>query len=191
MGTEEGRVSHRAPLSHERSSSQLHGNQIRRFEQFKQQPPNAVPYTPAAPTSDVFGELPPFNPMSTPIFKWGARDADDFIKDVEQAYRTVTKWRKNVFKLPSGSSGKHFVQALAHLIASYGERSPLECIALKGAAILAPLLLQQPMGKSTYRENIEHLTRRLKAMGRRQHQGAAQRRRHDPSAAQSQQQSSR
>jgi hypothetical protein len=37
----------------------------------------------------------------------------------------------------------------------------MECIALKAAAILAPLTLQQPMGKPTYRDNIGHLTRRM------------------------------
>lgn len=54
--------------------------------------------------------------MSTPIFKWGTRNPDEFIKDVEQAYRTVTKWRKNVLKLSSGHSGQHFVQVLMYVL---------------------------------------------------------------------------
>src|SRR5439155_26339397 len=54
-----------------------------------------------------------------------------------------------------------FTQALGRLFAAYGERSPMECIALKAAAVLTPLLLQKPMGKPTYRDNMEHLTRRL------------------------------
>ena len=66
-----------------------------------------------------------------------------------------------MFKLPSGQSGKHFTQALSRLFVAYGERSPMQCIALKAAAILTPLLLQKPMGKPTYRDNLEHLTRRL------------------------------
>jgi hypothetical protein len=37
----------------------------------------------------------------------------------------------------------------------------MECISLKAAAILAPLLLQQPAGKPNYRDNVTHLTRRL------------------------------
>ena len=37
----------------------------------------------------------------------------------------------------------------------------MKCIALKAASILTPLLLQQPCGKPTYRDNVNHLTRRL------------------------------
>ena len=42
----------------------------------------------------------------------------DFIKDVERAYEIIAKWRKNIFKLPSGHSGKHFTQALSKLFAA-------------------------------------------------------------------------
>ena len=38
---------------------------------------------------------------------------------------------------------------------------PLQCIALKAAAIMAPLLLQQPAGVPKYRANAAHLQRRL------------------------------
>ena len=113
------------------------------------------------PTIRTIGELPPFVEMSSPSFKWGTRDAADFIKDVERAYETTIGWRKNVFKLPSGQSGKHFTQALSRLFSAYGERTPMECIALKAASIITPLLLQQPSGKPTYRDNDNHLTRRL------------------------------
>ena len=99
--------------------------------------------------------------MSTPAFKWGPRDAADFIKDIDHAYEITTKWRKNIFKLPSGQSGKQFTQVLSRLFIAYGERSPIECIALKAAAVITPLLLQQPSGKPTYRDNVNHLTRRL------------------------------
>jgi hypothetical protein len=44
---------------------------------------------------------------------------------------------------------------------AYAERSPMESITLKAAGILAPLLLQQPTGKPSYRDNANHLTRRL------------------------------
>ena len=105
------------------------------------------------------GELPPFPPLCAPTFKWGESDAVQFIDDVQRAYEQTVKWRKNVFKLPSGSSGKKFTQALSKLYLAWGEKTPLECIALKAAAIMAPLLLQQPASKTSYRENTEHLER--------------------------------
>ena len=57
---------------------------------------------------------------------------------------------------------KLFTNALTRLYAAYGSRSPMEIIALKAAAVVTPLLLQQPAGKPTYRDNVAHLLRRLK-----------------------------
>ena len=106
--------------------------------------------------------LPRFPKLpETPKFKWGTKEAPEFIRDVNQAFDVIAKWRKNVFRLPSGSAGKHFTQAKAEMYAAYGERSPMECIALKAAAIMAPLLLQQPAAKPAYRDNVKHLARRL------------------------------
>lgn len=53
------------------------------------------------------------------------------------------------------------MQLLLSLYRAWGERSPLESVALKAAAIMAPLMLQQPNAKSTYRENSGHLLRRM------------------------------
>jgi len=47
--------------------------------------------------------------------------------------------------------GKKFAQALTRLYTAWGERGPMEGIALKAASIMVPLLLQQPNGKSTVR----------------------------------------
>jgi hypothetical protein len=127
----------------------------------RKEPSSSHPPAPAESKYEI-GELPPFLPMSAPTFKWGTRDAVDFISDVNWAYETTTKWRKNVFKLPSGQSGKQFTNTLTRLYDAYGSRSPIESVAFKAAAILAPLMLQQPSGKPTYRDNVNHLTRRLK-----------------------------
>jgi len=91
----------------------------------------------------------------------GPRDAAEFTSDILRAYELTCTWRKNVFKLPSGAAGKKFTQLLSSLYLAWGERSPLESIALKAAAIMVPLLLQQPKGKTSYRENAGHLQRRM------------------------------
>ena len=106
--------------------------------------------------------LPRFPKLpETPKFKWGTKEAPEFIRDVNQAFDVIAKWRKNVFRLPSGSAGKHFTQAKAEMYEAYGERSPMECITLKAAAIMAPLLLLQPADKPAYRDNVKYLARRL------------------------------
>ena len=68
---------------------------------------------------------------------------------------------RNLFDIPSGSAGKHFTQALSRFFADYANKTPLERIALRAAAILGPLLLQKVTVKSTYKENVKHLERRL------------------------------
>ena len=79
-----------------------------------------------------------------------------------KAYDITVKWPKNVFKLPSGSSGKSFAKAFTRLLEGYGLRSPVESIAFKALAVITPLLLQKPAGKLTYRDTSAHLLRRLK-----------------------------
>ena len=58
-------------------------------------------------------------------------------------------------------AGKHFTQALSRLFTAYANKTPLEHVALRAAAILGPLLLQKVAVKSTYKENVKHLERRL------------------------------
>ena len=117
--------------------------------------PAAPPLLPDVPEP---GLLPPFLPMAASTFKWAPGcDGKTFIASIDNAYEIVTKWRKNVFKLPSGHSGKSFTKALTRLYEGYALRSPLECIDFKAAAVIALLLLQQPSGKPIYRETCTHL----------------------------------
>ena len=39
-------------------------------------------------------------------FTWGDREGNLIIEDVNQIYEKVVFWRKNIFKLPSGTSGE-------------------------------------------------------------------------------------
>lgn len=113
----------------------------------------------------VEGELPPYPKLtSTPKITWGTKDAPEIIKQVNKAYEAITKWRKNVFKLPSGNAGKQYTIDKTELYDAYGGRSPKECIALKAAKIMAPLLLQQPADKPNYTANKGHLMRRLQLL---------------------------
>ena len=68
-----------------------------------------------------FAKLP-----KTPKFKWGIKEASEFIRDDNQTFDVIAKWRKNVYRLPGRSAGKGFGQASAKMKEAYHERSPME-----------------------------------------------------------------
>ena len=78
-------------------------------------------------------------------------------------YDEVIHWRKVLFKLPSGKSGRAFVSEVCHLYNAYVNGSALECVAMKAVMIMPVLLLQRPHHRSKNHESIAHLIRRLAA----------------------------
>ena len=94
---------------------------------------------------------------------WGKISGEDFTQIINSSYDEVVHWRRNLFKVPSGKSGKAFVGELARLFASYGEESILEPIALKAAFTSESpvLMLQKPHSRSKAKEHSVHLQRRL------------------------------
>ena len=80
-----------------------------------------------------------------------------FCEQIHKAYESIVHWRHNLFLVPFGSVGSHFVIGLAKLYESYGSASAMESIALKAAMVLPPLLLQKPHRQSKFRENIKCL----------------------------------
>ena len=106
--------------------------------------------------------LPPFEEMRSPNFTWGnAVDGPTFCHKIEAAYKEVTKWRRNVFNVPTGKAGTMFVNELSRLLGEYGSKSPMEKIAISAAMIIPHLLLQKPHAKSKTRDHVSCLERRL------------------------------
>ena len=100
--------------------------------------------------------------MPPPSFLWnGTIEGSDFVNRVIAAYDEVVHWRRNSFVVPLGKVGKGFVQELACLFRSYGEKSALECIALKAAMLCCTLLFQKPHPNAFSRDFISFLQRRL------------------------------
>ena len=63
---------------------------------------------------------PPIMPVSPPAqqprnFHWGPHEGDEFYSIISNVYEEVIHWRRNVFLVPSGSTGKAFVSELARL----------------------------------------------------------------------------
>ena len=70
---------------------------------------------------------------TTPAFVWGDLDADSFSQAIHAAY---AEWKRNLFPVPFGSSGKRFVKEMSCLFRVFAESSAgmgqaLRCLCLK------------------------------------------------------------
>ena len=81
-------------------------------------------------------------------FSWGSLDGDEFIHKLEEIYEVVVCWKRNLFLIPSGRSGKAFVDEVAGLFKCYAEGDALESIALKASMVVQTLVLQKSSLKS-------------------------------------------
>ena len=99
--------------------------------------------------------------LQPPNFTWGSCSGEVFCTKINLAYEEVVHWRRNLFQVPSGSTGKAFVSELARLFQAYADSSSLECIAMKATTIMQILLLQKPSRTSKSKDHVAHLQRRM------------------------------
>ena len=59
------------------------------------------------------------------VFKCGDIDGTTFIERVEQIYEKVVYWKKNLFLLPTGKSGKLYIDESVKLLNSWVEGTAL------------------------------------------------------------------
>ena len=79
----------------------------------------------------------------------------------DNVYNTVVHWRKSLFLLPSGPTGKRFIEEMTRLINSWTFRSEQDTVAVKALMVLPTLLLQKASFTSKSKDNVETLERRL------------------------------
>ncbi len=94
-------------------------------------------------------------------FTWGDFNGESFVQNLLSAYAEIVHWRRNIFFVPSGSSGKTFVRELARLLRTFTENSALAPVAMTAVMTMPHLLLQKPTPKSRCKEHSSHLDRRL------------------------------
>ena len=93
---------------------------------------------------------------------WGSHDEHDFTQIINSSYEEVVHWRKNIFLLPSGASGKKFIAEITRIINLWNNKVPVSRdVAMKIIMIMPALLLQKPTYKSKAKEHSACLTRRL------------------------------
>ena len=100
--------------------------------------------------------------MQSPTFRWGDVEGVVFACDIQNCYKEIVHWKRNIFKVPLGRAGKSFIRELVRLFQAYADASALESVALQAAMIMPALLLQKPHSKSKAKEHSTHLDRRLK-----------------------------
>ena len=97
----------------------------------------------------------------TSRFEWGKYEEAQFVKMLNAVYDKVVFWRKNIFLLPSGKSGKQCIEETAGLINSSIHNSLLQDVAFKAIMVMPNLLLQEPGKNSKSKDHLEALNRRL------------------------------
>ena len=101
------------------------------------------------------------------IFVWGNKSSLEFSRDLEAVYGKIVFFRQNLFKLPSGSSGKDFIREMTRLIRAWNSKSELADIALKCVMVLPSLLLQKPSKTSKSKDHVAVLKKALIIMAKR------------------------
>ena len=86
---------------------------------------------------------------------------NEFATQIDGIYNQILKWKKNLFKLPSGNAAKKFVNELAKWLEFYNTNTELQGIALKVFHILPALLLQKPSRNSKAKDHLIKLEKRL------------------------------
>ena len=94
-------------------------------------------------------------------FQWGSCSGPEFCDTVSYVYDEIVHWKRNLFLVTSGSSGKAFVLELSHLYQAYADCSSLESITLKACSVLVALALQKPNRTSKSKDHVAHRNRRL------------------------------
>ena len=100
-------------------------------------------------------------------FYWNTVPGNVYQKDLEEVYEQIVYWRKNVFMLTTGASGKKFINEITILFDQWTNDTPLKSLVLKAIHVMLALLLQNPSRKSKARDHLIALERRLKLWSER------------------------
>ena len=109
-------------------------------------------------SSPIKADLPPYQQVNmVPNRDVNGHQGEAFVSLVNEAYNKIIKWRKNLFKLPSGKAAKGYITELTKWIDHYNKGTDLHAIALKVFHILPALLLQKPSKNSKAKEHLQKL----------------------------------
>ena len=94
--------------------------------------------------------------------KYNTLEAKVFVECIEKTYEETIKWKKNLFKLPTGQSGKKIIKELTEWLDEFNSGGEMKFIAIKTFMILPNLLMQKPSKTSKAKEHSEKLEERFR-----------------------------
>ena len=114
-------------------------------------------------TSKISPNLPQFDVRPSEIMAkmWGNISHQRFCEEINNIYNEVAHFRRNVFNLPSGGAGKHFIEELTFWLKQFNSNSDLNSVALKAFMVLPSVILQKPSATSKSKEHSVAIERRL------------------------------
>ena len=83
-----------------------------------------------------------------------------FTQTIDNIYDEIVHWRKNLFKLPSGTAGRSFISLLTNWLDHFNRGTEFRRIALKVFMVLPCLLLQKPSRQGKSKEHSKKLGER-------------------------------
>ena len=97
----------------------------------------------------------------TPKSKWNDMPGDVFANEINTIYEETVKWKKNLFKVPTGNAAKQFISELTIWLEHFNKGTTFQGIALKVFMILPNLMLQKPSQNSKSKDHVSKLSERL------------------------------
>ena len=105
--------------------------------------------------------LPNYPESINPRFSYHDIPRETFANLMNDLYNQIVTWKKNLFKLQTGSAAKAFIKELSLWLERFNRKTEHHSVALKVYIILPALMLQKPSKTSKSREHCKKLEDRL------------------------------
>ena len=110
----------------------------------------------------IFANLPAYTEVPIlPTKPYKNITPDTFVANINSIYEDVVSWKKNIFQLPNGKSGKAYIKLVTEWMTHFNTGTCFQGIAMKVTMVLPSLLLQKPSAKSKAKEHNTLLIQRL------------------------------